>query len=235
MTAPWTDHARQLAAADLARRGADLLDEGHDLRGLEMLALAQRVRTDADAVERLYQRGLMIAGVLVDVALDQAIAAALAGTTPHPLAGLLKRVEAYAGRASREADALPECSERWNRCEGEEHAADAIAGWIRELIPTTPPTPPGPPMNTPRPADVVANVRHLIDSLEVQMNQALADNVPLALVDAESLIATLRAGTPDALGKRRSVAVHALVTAGRFGLIVTGYAATPSHTPPEPT
>ncbi len=141
MTAPWTDRARQLAAADLARRGADLLDEGLDLRGLEVLALAQRVRTDADDIERLYQRGLMIAGVLVDVALNQAVAAALAGTTPHPLAALLARVEAYAGRTAREAEAQPGYSERWSRCEGETHAADAIAGWIRNLIPTTPPTP----------------------------------------------------------------------------------------------
>ncbi len=131
--APWTDRARQLAAADLCERAAARLRAGLPFEEDGVFLNASVVLWSLDYPGNAYRLGLRALGVVGEEA-EGAVAAALAGTTPHPLAGLLARVEAYAIESRKTQQNATNA--HLHRLDGAAHAADAVAGWIREFMPT---------------------------------------------------------------------------------------------------
>ncbi len=90
ITAPWTDRARQLAAADLCERAAVMLrssgeDAGQPDHAAQALETAICLLCSTIAGAGTYRSGLAVLGLVGEEA-EAAVAAALAGTTPHPLA-----------------------------------------------------------------------------------------------------------------------------------------------------
>ncbi len=141
MTGPWTERTRRLAATDLSERATSLLRSGpaaHETIRVMQYA-AEIVDPAVPLVEERYRHGLALLG-LAPLEIDGAVAAALAGTTPHPLAALAERVEAYSKDQIAYRDEEPALGPSPS-AEARHETADTIAGWIRELMPKDSTTP----------------------------------------------------------------------------------------------
>ncbi len=123
----WTDKQRSDMAADLCERVARSIREGYShVTTDEVLRLATELRTTEEP-NRIYARALMICGVWQDDNIRAAVAVILEGK--HPPDSLAGRLEAYRGKASREALAQYG-GFRANYCEGEVHAVVSVLDWI---------------------------------------------------------------------------------------------------------